>query len=234
MLSTNAAKPGESEVKYVFSRHLGPQLALWLSRRCIPDGEYPYGTVSSVYYDTPWWHLLREKLNSDYLKTKYRVRWYSDLEGNHPGPCGWLEAKRKIGSSRFKTRVRINVSGERLRAESLESQFWHSLSQKIAEMGETLPGPLLPVFEISYQRLRFVEPTTGTRICLDNHISTPRVNRLVLSVPTPIELEEGVFEVKGRSNVLPKYLRQLSAMGCRKRSFSKYLDCYVRLNNAIL
>lgn len=228
------AKPGESEVKYVFPRHIGPQLAMWLSERCIPDGEYPYGTVSSVYYDTPWWHFLREKLNSDYLKTKFRVRWYSDLNGEHPGPCAWIEVKRKIGSSRFKERIQINASGEKLNATSLESQLWHKYGREMAAIGIHLPGPLLPVFEISYQRLRFVEPTTGARICLDNHIAAPRINRLMLAAVTPAELTEGVFELKGDQNALPKYLHQLSALGCRKRSFSKYLNCYVQLNKIIL
>ena len=108
------AKPGESELKYVFNRQIGSQLIQWLSERCLPDGEYPYGTISSVYFDTPWWHLLREKLNSDYLKTKFRIRWYSDLNGENPGPCGWVEAKHKIGSSRFKKRVQLNQSGQKL------------------------------------------------------------------------------------------------------------------------
>ncbi len=228
------ARPGESEIKYVFDRHIGPQLALWLSERCVPDGEYPYGTVSSVYYDTPWWHLLREKLNSDYLKTKFRIRWYSDLNGKNPGPCGWIEAKHKVGSSRFKKRVQLNESGQKLSETPLESPYWLDFAQNFSEMGFALPGSLVPVFEIRYQRLRFVEPTTGARICIDNHISAPRINPLMLSATTPAELTEGVFELKGNQNTLPKYLRQLSVLGCRKRSFSKYLNCYVQLNKIIL
>ena len=227
-------KPGESEIKYVFNRQIGSQLIQWLSEKCLPDGEYPCGTVSSVYYDTPWWHLLREKLNSDYLKTKFRIRWYSDLNGKNPGPCGWIEAKHKVGSSRYKQRVQLSESGQKLSETPLESHDWFNFAQRFSEMGSHLPAALLPVFEIRYQRLRFVEPTSGSRICIDNHITAPRINPLMLSAATPAELNEGVFELKGKLNALPAYLKQLTVLGCRKSSFSKYLNCYVQLNKITL
>ena len=78
----NAEKKNDPsfELKYVNSNTKSHILISWLEKSCIPDPEFPVGTVSSIYYDTWDKKYLGEKINSYYLKTKVRVRWYSCLE----------------------------------------------------------------------------------------------------------------------------------------------------------
>ena len=75
---------GDHEIKLVLPNRAARSLVRWLRSRCWPDPLYPAATVSSIYYDTPDWRLLREKVNSDFLKTKVRLRWYSDIDGAEP------------------------------------------------------------------------------------------------------------------------------------------------------
>ena len=56
-------------------------LASWLAAVCHPERAYPPARVVTVYFDTPDLALLGEKIDSDYLKTKVRVRWYAPLAG---------------------------------------------------------------------------------------------------------------------------------------------------------
>lgn len=224
----------EYELKYVFSNTIAHSLVEWLALRCKPDPQYAEGAVSSVYFDTLQWDFLREKINSDYLKTKIRVRWYSNMRGDEFSPCSWLEAKLKIGSSRDKKRIQLDYDGQFLSQKKLETRFWDDLSRSIAPLGVPLPGPLVPVFEIRYHRYRFIEPTTGTRICIDCNISAPRSNSLVLRSIAPVVLPDGVFEVKGSRNTLPEFIQQMTALGCRKGSFSKYLNCCTALTGTVL
>lgn len=67
------------ELKYVFPNRRAVSILNWLKARCRSDSDYPAAVVSSIYYDTVDWRSLAEKNNSDYLKTKIRLRWYQDL-----------------------------------------------------------------------------------------------------------------------------------------------------------
>ena len=76
--------PPNLETKYVFHRASAPKIICWLKGRVRPDKEYPAGIISSIYYDSRGWDFLNEKINSDYLKSKVRLRWYLDFETETP------------------------------------------------------------------------------------------------------------------------------------------------------
>ena len=97
--------------------------------------------------------------------------------------------------------------------------------------GVEVPGLWLPVFRIDYRRLRFLGPVSRENLCVDYDVHVPRVNRRVIRRHDPRRLALGVLEVKGTSSELPPTLRPLVKLGCRKRSFSKYLACYERLTD---
>ena len=80
----------ERELKYLLPAGRAFLARKIVSALCQPDPVYPAATVFTIYYDTPDLTLLSEKLNSDYLKTKVRLRWYlhaagSRSDGNLPG-----------------------------------------------------------------------------------------------------------------------------------------------------
>ena len=85
-----AARPapseGERELKFTFPDARAHVVRRWLESTCRRDPEFPAAIVWTVYYDTPALVSLGEKINSDFLKRKMRVRWYTDLAGGDPGP----------------------------------------------------------------------------------------------------------------------------------------------------
>ncbi len=217
------------ELKFVINNTHSQQVIGWLKRTCGSDPEFPAGTVSSIYYDTRNWDLLAEKINSDYLKTKVRVRWYADIERRTYFKRSFAEAKFKTGARREKLRVETDYSGNTLAAMDLCSPELLRLPYLLYSENFSFQKPLYPVFQISYKRFRFIEPASRARICFDYDISAPRVNRLMLSCFNPSRLQTAVFEIKGHVTELPYALHMLTDMGLKKASFSKYGACYKKI-----
>lgn len=222
--------PPEYELKLEVGRFRVEALAAHLAAFCRPDPKYPSNSVVSVYFDTPDLRLLGEKIDSHYLKTKVRLRWYEDdaeVDAGSSATEAFLEVKRRIGSRRRKARFETGLSGADLRDEPLHSRAFLGLPEQLLQRGLDLPGPLRPLMTIRYHRRRFVEPFSGSRVCLDTEI---RVTALDLArlppAALPAALPGGVLEIKGQNAALPPALTHLSAAGAFKSSFSKYGRCY--------
>jgi hypothetical protein len=212
----------ENEIKYEVDRFRLEAIATLLALGCRPDPRYPANTVVSLYYDTPERTLLREKLDSHYLKTKVRLRWYED-PGGHAGPA-MLEVKRRIGSRRRKARLPAGLTGEEISRLGFHSPRLLALPDRLRAAGIEVAGPLLPLLEVRYRRRRFVEPLSGARIALDTLIRGVGPER------APIRpLAGGVLEIKGAGPTPPAVLTHLVAAGCYETSFSKYFRCYRQL-----
>lgn len=222
---------GEHESKYVFPRYLAPKLDSWLRSRCLSDPDYPIGTISSIYYDTSNWSLLHEKLNSDFLKAKIRLRWYSNIDNGQVLPNNYLEIKFKVGSSRHKYRLATGLPSDWIATASLSSSTLIELPRLLQQQGFLIPGLLYPTIQIDYTRLRFVDPLSGARLSVDHSIRVTRCNPLMLARSRPQPLDVGVFELKEKSGRLPDWLHQLSAFGCRRTAFSKYSACWQQVTN---
>lgn len=223
----------EHETKYVFANNLAPILIKWMKLRCLPDPKFPSGMISSIYYDTKDWLLLNEKINSDYLKTKFRVRWYESLENGQAGEQSFIEIKHKIGAIRKKIRIESNYSGNQLVKMDMADQALLDFPKIACAAGANISLSLYPAFQISYKRFRFLEPKTRCRLCIDYDIRAPRANWRMLPRIKPLFLNSGVIELKGNISELPDTIQQLTALGCRKQSFSKYSSCYYKLTGLI-
>ncbi len=223
----------EHETKFVFDARRAPHVVARLRARCVPDPVYPAGIVSSIYYDTPSWHSFDEKRNSDLLKTKVRARWYADVETGEPVGVAFLEAKLRNGSRRRKVRIRTDVPAEELAQAELAARVVLELPRLLEAEGVALPGSLLPALEIAYTRVRFDEPRSGARLCVDDNIRVSRTNAARLPHARPVALGVGVLEVKGALKDLPPTLAELRALGCRRGSFSKYAECLERTAKAV-
>lgn len=218
------------EIKYVLPLHQVGQVAAILGRLCVPDPEYPIGVVASLYFDTPQLHLLREKMNSDYFKTKVRVRWYEDPANRRPIGAAYVESKRRVGTRRFKVRSPSGRTAAWLATQPLTSLELQRFPDQLRAEGAPLPAPLLPLLEVRYHRRRYVEPFSGARIALDADISTGRCNPSLATRRSPQTSGRAVLEVKGFDSSLPPTLRSLGSLGCRRSSFSKYAVCCQALN----
>lgn len=220
---------GEHETKFVLPNNRAHIIISWLKRRCLPDPQFAVGKVSSIYYDTHDWFYLGEKINSDYLKTKVRLRWYSDSDTGRLFPPTFLEIKSKIGSARKKVRIKTDIDSSEIAKTSLNDPELLAIPRLAEERNIFLEKPLFPTFHLNYHRLRFVDPMSGSRLCVDRNIHVSRVNPMMINRMNPVNLKNAVFELKEKSGNLPDWLHQLTAFGCRRGAFSKYSNCYAQL-----
>lgn len=223
-------KKNEHEIKFVINNSKSHQAIEWLKRTCKTDPQFPMEIVSSIYYDTWTWRFLNEKLNSDYLKTKVRVRWYSDINNIKHSKYSFAEAKFKVGNQRKKVRVKTPHTGKWLSNTRLDDPKLLSIPSLLRSKGIVLNENIFPVYQITYKRMRFLEPFEGLRVCFDYDISAPRVNKYMFPGSYPFMLRVAVFEIKGGVSELPVTLHTLTDIGCRKASFSKYGICFQKIS----
>lgn len=217
------------EIKYLFPATATRPVLDWLRACCQPDPLYPEALVSSIYFDTLTLTHWREKANSDFFKTKLRIRWYRDPRDHAANDAAWIEAKFKIGSRRCKLRQPADWPVQRLARLPLESPAFGQMTITMRRMGAPVCKPLFPTVEIRYRRHRFIEPVTGSRCCLDSAIGAVRVNRRLLAAAGPWQLPLGVFEIKGPTAEVPVNLKRLASFRAQRASFSKYGTCIERL-----
>ena len=235
-MAAGALMPGhddERELKFTIPGGRVDLARRWLDALCRRDAEFPAAYVWTIYYDTPGLTSLGEKINSDYLKLKVRLRWYSTLAHGPSGPA-FMEAKRRIGAGRDKARVRVPHAAESLAHWDLQDARLAELPRLLRDCGVVLPDRLRPLVLIRYRRDRFVEPVSRLRVSLDAEIAAAAVNRSMLSTYDASAIDTGVLEVKGNSEDLPPTLRGLLALGAKRRSFSKFLAVYAHVTRAII
>ncbi len=229
VLTDKKNRTSEYETKYLLENLSAPKILKWLELRCCKDPLYPENTVSSIYYDTRDWFFLREKINGDYLKTKVRVRWYSDLDNRNAVKDSFLEIKRKTGNSRNKKRIKTDITGTTLSGIKLKDKILNDILILLKESGNIFPDHLFPCFQISYKRNRFIEPVSGIRLSLDYDIRVPKVNTAQIQSFNNSYLNSAVFEIKGNIHRLPAFINQLTSFGCLKDTCSKYYSCYEKI-----
>ncbi len=216
----------QHELKYTLPNQAARGITDWLRARLLSDPEYPEGWVSSIYYDSHDLRLLREKVNSDFTKSKVRLRWYLAPRHHTDETAAFLEVKRKIGGRRFKHRVATACSGSELSKTPLQDPTLIKLLGLLRTPTSWIPTNLHPFMEIRFHRLRFLEPATGARVSIDTDIRPLRVNPAMLPMSNPFPLFHAVVEAKGPFRQPPGLLSDVLAFGCRRESFSKYERCY--------
>ncbi len=229
MLSDLLHKKGEFELKYTFPNLVSPALGSWLSLNCKIDKEYPESRVQSIYLETLNADSYFEKINSDFFKTKFRVRWYEMAEKKGVQKEGdtafFLEKKMKVGAKRLKNRWIYHTGKDKVDRMPLSSAYhqqWHGLFAE--KGGEDIPH-FQPFIQISYIRKRFVDLFSGARLSLDFDIRVEKSNELLLPPPTKTFLPMAVFEVKSSSDAPPQSLHFIIKNMVRKTNFSKYERC---------
>lgn len=221
---------GEHEAKYTLPNSRAVLLWSWLHKKCRPDPLYCEGIVSSIYFDTRELDMLSEKLNSTYLKTKIRLRWYSEATSGAPFPTVFLEVKGKVGSARVKERLTMDFEAGELVRRELSDQFYRNINELLIRHGLFQGQVVFPVLQIDYRRTRYVEPHTGARISLDRDIACSRVNWSLAGRLNKRPLPSAVLEYKDKTGTLPEQLNQVTALaGCRRGAFSKYSECYAHI-----
>jgi hypothetical protein len=216
------------EHKFLFARcnhaRVIGMLGYWLA----PDPEFRAGRITSIYYDTPTLDLYHEKRASTFLKTKVRLRWYGAVTRANGDVKCYLEVKRKIGGTRQKQRLSVQVPAVTLAKLDLDARMLTRLPGLLPTLGHSLSGALMPMLVVQYQRQRFVHPNTGARVAVDIDICCPAVNRRFVPGFAPAFVDACVLEIKGSERELPEWLMPLRQY-VRKDAFSKYASCFEHL-----
>jgi hypothetical protein len=231
-----AARPtaagAEREIKFTLSAGRAHVARDWLDRLCRRDPKYPAAIVWTIYYDTPALVSLGEKINSDYLKRKIRVRWYSDLGGRVAGPA-FVEAKLRVGTNRSKERKVLPFQASDIATWELGDPRLLTLPRMLNPAGVVGVEPWHPIMLIRYRRDRFVESLSRARVSLDSEIAATAIHPRLVSTLDRTPLGSAVLEVKGQSDTLPAPLQPMLALGIRKASFSKLLAVYAHVTHQI-
>ena len=217
------------ETKYISSNANAEKARRWLDLHFPRDPTFPETIISSVYFDTKDLALLDEKVESDHIKSKFRIRWYEDLIEKTPSDVCFFEFKHKVGENRFKKRIKSENTFFDLPLN--HSSFQSSLNElRICENG--MLAHVYPSFNVSYTRFRYCIPGTDIRLCIDYNIHVRSVNHHLIMKPIKKRnLSHCVFELKGETGILPEKLHFLEELGFYKSSFSKYEQCYTELLN---
>ena len=215
----------ERELKFLLPAGRAGAALAWLATICRPDPGHPRAFVWTVYYDTPSSRSLGEKIDSDYLKMKLRVRWYGRACEPVSGPV-FAEAKYRIGSRREKVRVQLPVDAPLVSALPLDDPLFATFPRALGPAG-VLAGPeWRPVLRLRYERSRFIEAVSGARVSLDRDITPEAVDTRRLTALNAGPLGVCVLEVKGHEDTLPRSLTPLLHLGARQGSLSKYAAVY--------
>lgn len=213
------------EQKYLFDATRREVLLDWLECHVVRDPEFYSGAIVSLYYDTPALKCFDEVRNGDYLKTKIRLRYYQrNFAPEQRSVSCFLEIKRKVGSRRQKRRKNIHLDPRCFSGDLFSHPAIREAPDVLPEWRMFMRDLLVPLLVVDYQRYRFVEPHSGTRISLDTDIRCPRANSTYLAGTAPVHLAAGVLEVKGALDRLPDFLKPMQRF-LRKQSFSKYGRC---------
>ena len=229
--ASSPTSPGdlERELKYLIPARRMPFVERWLAALCRADERFGQSDVWTVYYDTPHRLSLREKLNSDYLKAKIRVRWYA-APGGAPSGDAFLEMKRRVGDRRDKVRIPLVSAAEELSRRPLDDATWPTLLRRFSAEGIQVEGLWRPVVSLVYRRVRSVDVASGARVSCDSAIRPVSVPRRLLGAWRLGPLPVGVVEIKSRSDELPVNLTALPRLGGRAASFSKYAAVWAHLD----
>ncbi len=224
----------EHEIKCLVPVSRSVSLRAWLAAVCPPERAHPPGLVCTTYYDTPRRAILGEKINSDYLKTKVRVRWYATLDGRPDPTAVFAEVKYRVGNRREKVRVRLGADPADLASQPLRSPRWFSLVDPLRAVASHLPPRLEPVLSLQYARYRYLDPASAARLTVDDEITVTAFNETRSTGRVPARLPVAVFEYKGRRDALPSHLAPAVRFGARRASCSKFLACYQLATGLVL
>lgn len=210
----------------MFDANQAPSIIAWADHCLLPDARYSTGVVSSIYFDDQSMSSYFEKRNSDFVKSKIRLRWYDghDKSGVGANVQCYLEQKGKLGPGTHKKRKAVQVNRRLLEKPFSNRAALHG----ILAQGDTVPHPdlsdLMPVVLIRYRRRRYFDAESESRVSIDTSITGFTDEQQVWAQTQQVSLDSGVIEIKGNGRHLPAQLQSIASLLCRE-SFSKYGRC---------
>jgi VTC domain len=213
------------EQKFFFDTANKSLLLEWLDFHLVRDPVFYHGPVVSLYYDTPSLSFYGQVCDGDFIKSKIRLRWYqTQFPPEQRSVTCYLEIKRKYGARRQKQRQNVTLETRFVVGDLFSEPAILEAPNRMPEARALGQSILLPILVVHYERFRFIDPRSGSRISLDTGIVCSRANSAYLPGTAPVALGSDVIEVKGVLDGLPDCLLPVSRH-LRKQSFSKYATC---------
>ena len=215
------------EWKHIISPSDKAQLIARLSSFCAPDPHYGAESyhLRSRHFDNVYDKALRERLNGQECREKFRIRYY-----NFDDRYIVLEKKSKFNQlcGKQSTRVTRGEVEQLLRGEigwlmQKESPLCHELYAKMRSQ------MLKPKVIVDYTRRAFVYQPGNTRITLDDDVRTglssldffnPNLATIPADITRPI-----ILEVKYDAYLPDNVRRAIRLDNRRTTNFSKYAAC---------
>lgn len=183
-------------------------------------------SISSLYLDSPQFHLFHETQLDKCNRYKLRIRTYDD----EPTTPAFFEIKRKLKNNIYKSRVKVRkeyvgrvMSGSYL-PEELSGQD-RTVLQQFLHYCRCLQAR--PIVLVRYRREAYESSTANrVRITFDRELMYQPVNEPVVKVNGPgwkkLPIDFVVLEIKF-SDSFPLWVKQLvQIFNLNRQSMSKY------------
>ena len=216
------------ERKYILT---GEQTAFLLDRLHghMELDRYGRTSITSLYYDTPSYRLIRTSIEKPAFKEKIRLRSYGPATPESPV---FLELKRKMDGVVYKRRVQTTIPlADRFFAGSGEICTGGQISREITWFRDYY-GTLIPSCMIIYDREAYFEPGGDLRLTVD-FLPRYRTSSLALDVSMDglplLAPDQAILEIKVQ-DAMPLWLTAILDEGrIYTASFSKYGEAFRRM-----
>ncbi|MBQ1521230.1 MAG: polyphosphate polymerase domain-containing protein [Erysipelotrichaceae bacterium] len=216
------------ELKFVISDSTAELLkqqlrnVMYLDSHSVSE-EYSYD-IRSIYFDDIYASALREKVNGEEYRAKYRIRMYN----NDPSFIS-LECKHKDENMTYKESCRIS----REVTEALLNRQYTRINSKNSFMNRFLADAisrnLVPSVIVDYRRLAFTYPVSEVRITFDEDLHSGRYSTDFFNkdINTITMYPEGVcvMEVKCNEYIPQHILAILNSVPKLRQAVSKFAIC---------
>lgn len=233
------------ELKFLLPAVHEPSVAEAFAPLSQPDhhGDGGRYEVFSLYFDTPRFDCLQDKIEGEEYKLKVRWRCYRTLQGGTDG--GWgnhhleIKLRRRTMVSKRRVSLTADQAGQLLES-GIDADILERLGLPTGVFGREAPwwiGALRPAVAIRYRRIaRLVGCLPGCRITFDRHILATQPglpwhldgehHQTFWHLPIPT-----VFEIKTDGAVPQTFLEILRRHDSTPVSISKYGMGMARLQN---
>lgn len=194
---------------------------------CLSPDKWGRSTVSSLYYDTPSFALIRRSIEKPVYKEKLRLRSYGTASDDS---TVFLEIKKKYKSVVYKRRISLTCSeAEKYMASGAPFEPSTQISREI-DYFKQFYAPLVPSVYISGEREAYYGEG-DLRITFDRNILCRNTELTLTTPPSGMEiLPRGkiLMEIKTGTAIPLRLTALLTELGIYRQSFSKYGTFYIK------
>jgi hypothetical protein len=168
LMSATLSRPMRYEIKYLVGPNQVTELESWLSGKPFVRQTFPPRQVNSIYFDSLDFKSAQDNLDGIANRSKFRIRWYGDIERSRKDLTFEIKSKRGRLGSKVSTPL-----GELTTPlmKMTNREIGNALHTDMSARQLVPPGVALqPIIYIAYER-RYHEAAGGIRITFDQGLN---------------------------------------------------------------